>query len=72
MIIVFLKTRFYVLMKLMNCNNYISAIDSEDFDLENINKSKVLDKFKSKLELKKENVAHQSSFGCNTCDVLIS
>ena len=61
-----------IIVFLMNCNNYISAIDSEDFDLENIKKSKVLDKFKSKLELKKENVAHQSSFGCNTCDVLIS
>ena len=35
-----------------------SGIDLEDFDLESIKKSKTLNKLKSELELKRENVAH--------------
>ena len=37
-----------------------SGIDLDDFDLQSIKKSKVLDNLKSKLETKKENVTHHS------------
>ena len=52
-----------------------SVIDSEDFDLESIKKSKVLNKLKSSWSSRKNMLLisqEQQSFGCNTYNILIS